>query len=99
MTTYPPAPDARFAHLLESLLRRVTTLEQRTALIDSGKPVHSLTGTVDPSYSSGDPKVTITGSGALTGPYQHASSYTPAANDSVLLIPQGTTYVVVDKLV
>lgn len=98
MTTYPESPDRRFPALVADLSRRLLRVEQRTRNLDSGTLVQTVTGTIDPAYVSGDPNVTITGSGALTGPYQTLASYTPVANDPVLLIPSGATYVVAGKL-
>ena len=100
MTLYAPRLEDRFAATLKALQERVQKLESRTASIDSGFPLALLPGTIDPSYSSGDPKVTINGSGVLTGPYWHLASYTPVAGDLVVLAPIGamSTYVVLGKL-
>ncbi len=98
MTTYPPRPDQRFAQTIKDLMTRTSLLEQRTQNLDSGTLIQTLTGTIDPAYASGDPMVTVTGAAGLTGPYQHLTSYTPAANDLVLLVPNGQTYIVAGKL-
>lgn len=98
---YPKPLDQRFAHTLQSMLRRITKLETRTAVIDSGWPLAALPADVDSGYSgSGDPMAYINGSSTLTGPYQCLTSYTPAAGDSVLALPVGATqtYVIIGKL-
>ncbi|MCX4750891.1 hypothetical protein OG455_41155 [Kitasatospora sp. NBC_01287] len=76
-------------------------METRTASIDSGWPLAALPATIDPGYSSGDPKAYLNGATTLTGPYQRLAPYTPAAGDSVLVVPVGAsrTYVVLGKLV
>lgn len=104
MPAYPSTLATRFATDLARLYRRVRTLEARTASIDSGMPLAALPGTIDPSYSSGDPKVNINGQG-LTGPYPHLASYTPVASDAVLVLPvpltantNAGTYIVLGKV-
>jgi hypothetical protein len=101
VTQYPPkiGPE-RFTAALSGYARRIAILETRTSGIDSGFPLMLLPGVVDPGYVAGDPMVHVNGAAALTGPYQHLASYTPAAGDSVLLAPVGAlkTYVVLGKL-
>lgn len=107
MPAYPTSLPARFASDLARLFRRVRQLEARTAAIDSGWPLAALPGIINPAYTSGDPTVLVNGSATLTGPYNHLSSYTPAASDQVLLLPipltaQGgavTNYVILGKVV
>lgn len=100
MTLYPPPVDRRHAAAMADLKRRVAKLETRTAGIDSGFPLMVLPGVISGSYTSGDPEVYVNGSATLSGPFQYLSSYTPAAGDSVILLPvpalQG--YVVAGKL-
>lgn len=56
--------------------------------------------TVDPAYTSGRPRVTFDGEDAPSGKaYPHLSSYAPAAGDRVLLVPAGTSYVILGKVV
>lgn len=100
MTLYPKPLEQRFAAELADMRRRITSLEARTASLDSGFPLAALPAVIDPGYSSGDPMAYINGSPTLTGPYQHLSSYAPAANDSVLALPVGVlgTYVILGKL-
>jgi hypothetical protein len=93
--TFPTPPEARFASTVKGLLTRVGLLEQRTQQFDSGTLLQTVTGVVDPAYTAGQPMVTVTGSAALTGPYQCVSSYVPVAGDSVLLLPSGATYIVI----
>lgn len=100
MPLYPPRLEDRHAATMKDILRRITKLESRTAGIDSGYPLAALPATIDPAYTSGDPKAYINGSTTLTGPYQHLAAYTPAANDSVLALPVGAlqSYVILGKL-
>ncbi|MEV5710184.1 hypothetical protein [Actinoallomurus sp. NPDC052274] len=99
MSTFPDPPDRRFTAMFAALLRRVTLLETRTAGIDSGTRIQTITGTVDPAYSGGQPKVTLAGDTSLSGPYQRIASYTPGPGDLVLMLPLGATYVVAGKLI
>lgn len=58
------------------------------------KPVRL--ATVDPAYASGWPKVTFDGESTLSGKtYPHIDSYSPAKNDRVVLVPVGTTYLII----
>jgi hypothetical protein len=57
----------------------------------------TVTGVIDPGYTSGDPNVTVGTDTTLSGPYQHLSSYTPVASDSVILISLGTTWVILGR--
>ena len=51
---------------------------------------------VDATYTTGWPKVTFEGETALSGKqYPHVDSYAPAAGDRVVMIPVGTTYLIV----
>ena len=101
MPMYPPDLMRRFSQTLAEIQRRITKLETRTVAIDSGFPLAALPAVIDSGYVSGDPKAYINGSGTLTGPYQHLAAYTPAANDSVLVLPVGAlgTYIVLGRLV
>lgn len=101
MTQYPAKFGIeRIAATQRALQSRVARLETRTAGIDSGFPLMMLPGTIDPAYTSGDPMVAVNGAAALTGPFQHLASYTPVANDAVLLAPCGAlgSYVVLGRL-
>lgn len=52
--------------------------------------------TVDPDYTDGSPKVTFDGEDTMSGKlYPYLDSYTPAPGDRVLLVPVGTTYLIV----
>lgn len=56
-------------------------------------------GTIDPAYSSGQPKVTWDGEGAVTTKdYVHLSSYAPKAGERVLAARVGRTWVVLGRL-
>ncbi|GAB2695826.1 hypothetical protein [Kitasatospora kifunensis] len=100
MTLYPAELAKRFAITIAEIQRRLTRLESRTAAIDSGWPLAALPAVIDSGYTSGDPSAYINGATALTGPYQHLTSYSPTAGDSVLALPVGTnqTYVILGKL-
>lgn len=101
MTQYPAKFGIeRITATQRGIQARMAKLESRTAGIDSGWPLMMLPGVIDPAYSSGDPMVLVNGATALSGPYQHLASYTPAASDQVLLAPVGAlrTYVVLGKL-
>ncbi|MEH7114515.1 hypothetical protein V7124_19440 [Neobacillus niacini] len=53
---------------------------------------------IDPGYSSGRPKLIFEGESVLSvKQYPYLSSYTPAANDIVLLAKVGNTYVILGK--
>lgn len=55
---------------------------------------------VNPAHAGGRPRVTFDGETTLsTKTYAYLSSYTPTANDRVLLVPSGTSYVIVGKVV
>lgn len=102
MSQYPRPLTQRWDAALAALQSRLSTVENRTMGIDSGGPLAALPAVVDGSYSSGDPRVYINGSATLTGPYQHLASYTPAANDAVLVMPVvlsgAQSFVVLGKL-
>lgn len=57
-------------------------------------------GTIDPAYSgSGRPKVIFDGSTtASSKTYPYLSSYTPRANDRVILANVGGTHVILGKI-
>lgn len=101
LTTYPPKFGLeRMSALITGLQRRVGKLETRTAGIDSGFPLMLRTGVIDSGYTSGDPMAHFNGASALSGPYQHLASYTPAAGDTVVLAPIGAlqSYVILGRL-
>lgn len=92
--TRPHAPLPRRAAVVAStLLARVQMLEAR---MDSSVPAQA--GVIDPGYSSGDPQVTVGDDDDLTGPYQHLSSYTPGAGDTVSLQWVQGTWVILGRL-
>lgn len=56
-------------------------------------------GTIDPAYVSGNPKIVFDGeTTASAKQYLYLSSYTPKANDRVLLLKVSGSYVVIDVL-
>lgn len=57
-------------------------------------------GTVDPAYASGRPRVTLDGTTALSpAGFPRNNNYTPVAGDRVLLLPVGSSFVVLCKVV
>jgi len=55
--------------------------------------------TVDPAYATGSPKVTFDGESTLTGKgYARSADYAPVAGDRVLMIPAGSSYVILCKV-
>lgn len=56
--------------------------------------------TVDPAYAAGRPKITFDGETTLsTKTYPYLASYTPGANDRVLLVQSGHTWVIIGEIV
>jgi len=56
-------------------------------------------GKVDPAYSSGRPKIIFDGETTASGKqYPYLSSYTPAANDRVLLVAVAGSYIILGKI-
>jgi hypothetical protein len=99
VTTYPRPLLQRFQATLQKLQQDVAKLKTRTAGIDSGFPLMVLPGVISGSYTSGNPQVYINGSPTLSGPFPYLASYTPAANDTVILAPVGAlqSYIVIGK--
>ncbi len=57
-------------------------------------------GVVDPAYSSGAPKVTLEGTTTLSvSGFAFVAGYVPMASDRVVLLPAGTTYLILGKVV
>jgi hypothetical protein len=82
-----------------SFLRTVAGYTKQASPGDSaGRP--DRLATIDPAYSgAGAPKVTFDGESTLSSKlYAYADSYRPAAGDRVLLVPIGTTYMIVGKV-
>ncbi len=56
-------------------------------------------GKIDPAYTSGLPKVLVDGDDTVADKaYSHNASYTPVANDRVLLARVGNTFVILCKI-
>lgn len=52
-------------------------------------------GVIDPAYATGNPRVRFEGETAVSGKeYAFVGTYAPAANDRVIMLPVGTTYVI-----
>lgn len=92
--TTPQPPAGRFGATIASLVARVRKLESRTSVLDAGVLVSTRTGTIPGSYTSGDPTVLFAGQTTASGPYKCMDLYTPAAGDTVLLVPLGQSYVI-----
>jgi hypothetical protein len=57
-------------------------------------------GKIDPAYTSGRPKVIFDGDTVpSTKTYPYLSSYTPQANDRVLIANVGGSHVIIGKIV
>lgn len=65
---------------------------------DSSKPF--TLGVIDPAYSSGRPRVIFDGDEVVSQKaYSYLSSYTPTANDRVILANIAGTHVILGKIV
>lgn len=95
---FPVTLEERFAQFMQQVGKRLQAVEQLAVMLEPGCLVTAYTGTIDAGYVSGRPLVDLP-SGSQVGPCPYAASYTPAANDSVLLVPSGQTYYVVCKIV
>lgn len=94
MALMPKPPEQRLPDLIATIIKRLVRLEGRTQVLDPGCFVVCYTGTIPGTYTSGDPTVVITGQTTPIGPLKTLNWYTPHANDQVLLIPAGQTYIV-----
>lgn len=57
-------------------------------------------GRVDPDYSGGRPSVIFSGETVKSGKrYPYLSSYKPQANDKILLVSVGNSYVIMGKII
>lgn len=92
MAVNPPEVHNRFDEWVAATERRLKRLEAKCQVLE-GPNVVNYTGTIPGTYTSGDPTVLLP-SGTLLGPLPHLSTYTPHANDVVLLLPLGGSYVV-----
>lgn len=78
-------------NLLRDITSFVTATKQPSS---SDRPVRL--AVVDSGYAGGWPKVTFEGEATLSGKqYAHVDSYAPAAGDRVVMVPVGTTYLIV----
>jgi hypothetical protein len=90
--------ERRFAQFTRQIAKDLQQLKQLSMMLEPGCLVTPYTGTIDAGYTSGRPLVDLP-SGAQIGPCPYLSSYTPAAGDTVLLVPSGQTYYVVGKFI
>lgn len=80
--------ESEFVRILESFYDSKTGGEKTFRL-----------GKISPTYTSGLPKVLLDGDdGVGDVTYPHLFSYTPSANDRVLLIRFGTSYLILGKI-
>lgn len=69
-------------------------------LNNGGKETIFRLGKIDPAYSSGRPRIVFDGeTAASTKQYPYLSSYSPAANDRVLLAKVAGSYIVIGKVI
>lgn len=69
----------------------ISTLNKNTAQLSLGK--------IDPAYATGRPKIVFDGDTSASGKaYPYLSSYTPSANDRVLIANVGGSHVVLGKI-
>ena len=54
--------------------------------------------TIDPDYTSGDPRVIFDGEATLTQKTYVCASYTPSPGDRVVMVPIGHSYVIIGAL-
>jgi hypothetical protein len=81
--------------LLQIIARYVRAEVARTAT--TARP--NRLATVDPGHTSGQPRVTFDGEDSMSQKaYPYLASYTPAAGDRVLMVPAGTSYVILGKV-
>lgn len=98
MNRFPVPLEQRFEQFMKQAATDLQKLKTITAVMEVGCYVNGYVGTIPGTYTSGDPTVTLA-TGTVLGPLQHLASYSPAAGDTVLLVPVGQTYVVAGKLV
>ena len=66
---------------------------------DKPKPLYRL-GKIDSEYSSGRPKIVFDGEiTACEKQYPYLDSYTPTANDRVMLLRVSGSYIVIGKVI
>jgi hypothetical protein len=97
MSKHPLPLDERLNELFRRTNARLGALERRTLPLESGCQVVAYVGTIPSSYVSGDPTVVLA-SGTVLGPCRYVTTYTPAANATVLAVPAGQEYIVVGAL-
>lgn len=63
------------------------------------QPSNFRLGKIDPNYTTGRPRIVFDGESVASGKqYPYLSSYTPAANDRVLLALVSGSYIVLGKI-
>lgn len=85
--------------LQQVLLEPVRELVAHELKQHNANPIVRL-GTVAADYTSGLPAVLMDGDETASGKkYAHLASYTPAANERVLLLKAGSTWVIAGKII
>ena len=99
MTLYPVPLDQRHAQTLQGMQTAIKTLQARTMGIDSGIPLMSLPGQIDPGYpgDGSNPMAYVNGSAELTGPYEYLASYFPVAGQAVTMLPVQQSYIILSS--
>ena len=79
----------------------LTSIADFTAAAGAGKASNrpAKLATIDPQYASGAPRVTFDGELTMsTKRYPCLGTYMPTANTRVLLMPVGTTYMIIGSV-
>lgn len=90
---YPLNPADRFRSNLGSLAEQVGMLLRKTLVLEDGVNVVNYVATISASYTSGQPTVVMP-NGDEAGPFPVWSGYTPHANDVVLMVPNGQSFII-----
>lgn len=93
MAKFPKPPAQRFGANMGELATQVALLLQKTLVLEDGAYVVNYVATISAGYTSGQPTVLMP-DGSTAGPYPCLSSYTPHASDTVLMVPNGQSYII-----
>jgi len=85
--------EQRFPANLADLAEAVALLLQRTLVLEDGVHVVNYVATISAGYVSGQPTVLMP-DGSTGGPFPCWSGYTPHAGDTVLMVPNGQSFVI-----
>jgi hypothetical protein len=95
---FPTTLEQRFEQAMRRIGKDIKGLKQAAVLLEPGCLVTPYQGTIDAGYTSGRPMVDLA-TGTTIGPCPYLAQYTPAAGDTVLLVPVGQTYIVIGRIV